>query len=283
MNKPLERIKREQTSFLIGGTGRPLLLLHGIPGSSHSWAKVGGILAEHFQVIMPDLRGFGQSDSPDEDFYMKAQAESLRRLLDVLGIEQLAIGAHDFGGPVALTLRRLYPELDIDRFVLSATNLFTDTYVPPPLRLAGVYILGDLFFWMATGNRIGLRLMYAAAARNKAEFALSDYNRHLTASGIDYTRRIFQHSLADLQGNYGALEAMLPDVEQPTLVLWGDKDPFFSVAVAQRTSNAFPNAALKVYSDTGHFVPEERPGEVAEDIRAFLVGEQSNTAKVQYE
>lgn len=272
MSKSLQRLKRERTCFLTGGTGEPLLLLHGIPGSAYSWESVGSILAEHYQVIIPDLRGFGQSDPPDGDFYMEAQANSLRRLLEALEIEQLAVGAHDFGGPVALTLRRLYPGVRINRFVLSATNLFTDTYVPPPLRLAGIPFVGDVFFRMAAGNRIGLRMMYRVASRNKTEFKVADFNRHLTDSGVDLTRRIFQRSLADLKGNYEPIEAMLPDIHQPTLVLWGDKDPFFSTAVAKRTSRVLENAALKVYPNTGHFVPEERAAQVAEDVRAFLEG-----------
>jgi pimeloyl-ACP methyl ester carboxylesterase len=257
-------------SFLIGGTGEPLLLLHGIPGSSYTWERAGRLLAERYLVIIPDLRGFGDSDPPDGDFYTDAQAIALRRLLQVLDIEQFSVGAHDFGAPVALTLMRLHPALRVKKLVLSATNLFTDTYVPPPLRLARVPVLGDLFFWMATGNRVGLRMIYAAAARNKKELTIEAFNRHLTSSGIDLTRRIFQRSLADLQGNYGPIQEMLPNLDQPTLVLWGNKDPFFSTAVAERTRSALTNATLKIYQNTGHFVPEERSTLVSQDMMSFL-------------
>jgi pimeloyl-ACP methyl ester carboxylesterase len=123
---------------------------------------------------------------------------------------------------------------------------------------------------MATGNRFGLRMIYAAAARHKTVLTKAAFDRHLTRSGVDLTRRIFQRSLADLKGNYGPIQDMLADLDQPTLVLWGNRDPFFSTAVAERTRSALRNATLKIYENTGHFVPEERPDLVAQDIRSFF-------------
>lgn len=276
----LARSKWEQVSYLAGGEGAPLLLLHGIPGSAYSWEGVGRRLTQSHRVIIPDLRGFGQSRPLESDFYMEAQAASLREFLGALGVEQLAIGAHDFGGPVALTLRRMYPELRITKLILSATNLFTDTYVPVPLRIANVPVLGKVFFKALAGNRIGLLLMYVAATRNKETYSKDAFERHLTPSGMDLTWRIFQRSLADLEENYRAIEETLSDVGEPTLILWGNDDPFFSLSVAEHTRGALRNATLKVYPGTGHFVPEERPEQVAQDVQAFL-SEDSMTTSLQ--
>lgn len=268
MSEALVRRKLGGVSFLEGGGGMPLLLLHGIPGSAVAWEGVGRILAGRYRVLIPDLAGFGASDSPPGDYYIDAQAEHVHRLLEALGVEELFLGAHDFGGPVALTLLRRFPRPEVRALVVSATNLFTDTYVPPPLRLAGVPVIGTLFFRLAAGNRFGLRLMYRAANRQ----GLRAPREHLTPSGMDLTRRIFQRSLADLPGNYGPLQAMLPDVRVPTLVLWGDRDPFFSTGVGRRTADAIPGGQLRVLSDTGHFVPEERPARVADEMDRFLSG-----------
>lgn len=271
MHNQLERLQHGPHSVLTGGTGEPLLLLHGIPGSAFAWEKAGTLLSEHFRVIIPDLRGFGHSHAPDGDFYMEAQAHSLYALLQGLGIKRLSIGAHDFGGPVAFTLMRLFPDLVVRTLVVSATNLFTDTPIPPPLRVAAVPVLGDMFFRVAVGNSVGLRMLHMAATCHTSEAPWRSFRRHLTPSGIDLTRRIFQRSLADLKGNYAAIEGMLPTIAQPTLVLWGDTDPFFSAAVGERTHRALQHSQLKVYRDTGHFVPEERPKEVARDIEHFLL------------
>ena len=270
MTHTLTRRKAGSLSYLEGGTGQPILFLHGIPGSAWAWAAVGEQLTTHYRVIIPDLAGFGHSDPPVGDFYLDAQAAAIRQLLGELGIDSLCLAGHDFGGPVAITLLRLFPDLHVSKLVLSATNLFTDTYVPPPLRLARVPLLNRLFFKAMAGNRLGLGMMYLAATHQKGDATWTKYARHLTPSGMNLTSRIFQRSLADLKGNYQPIEEMLPKLSMPMLVLWGTHDPFFAVAVGERTQRAISNATLQVYEQTGHFVPEERPAWVARDLLTFF-------------
>lgn len=270
MDKILTRKRQGRISFLSGGEGEAFLLLHGIPGSAYAWESVGMRLAVQYKVIIPDLLGFGESDAPAGDYYMEAQAYALKQLLDRAGITTLFVGGHDFGGPVALTLMRTFPELTIRGLVLTDTNTFTDTYVPPPLRVASIPVLNTLFFKAVAGNRIGMRLMYLVATKQKSESRWSMFRRHLTSSGIDFTRRIFQRSLADLKTNYQSIETMLPEIRIPTLILWGDSDPFFSTLVGERMHRSIPGSTLKIYEQTGHFVPEERASKVANDIMEFM-------------
>jgi pimeloyl-ACP methyl ester carboxylesterase len=197
---------------------------------------------------------------------MEAQAAFLRRLLGTLRIEDFYLAGHGFGGAVALTLMRLYPELRPRGLVLSAANLFTDTFVPAPLRTARLPVLGDLVFRAAAGSRMGLALLYLVSTGHKSKASWSRFARHLTPRAVDLTRGIFQRSLADLQGNYQAIEEMLPGLTVPTFLLWGDRDPFFDLAAARRAAAAIPGATLWIYEKTGHFVPEERPPEVAAAI-----------------
>jgi pimeloyl-ACP methyl ester carboxylesterase len=150
--------------------------------------------------------------------------------------------------------------------VLSATNLFTDTQFPFPMRLARLPLFNRLFSWGMAGNRLGLRLLYESATYNKEEARWREFRRHLTGGSIKLTRRILQRSLANLRTNYAEIEATLPQITCPTLLLWGDEDPFFTVHVGERVAAVLPDAMLKVYAYTGHFVPEERPIESAEDI-----------------
>lgn len=266
MGEKLKRHKEGETSFLMGGEGEPLMLLHGIPGSALAWEAVGSLLAKHYHVIIPDLLGFGQSDRPRDDFYMEGQARAIKQLLDHLGLNGLYLGGHDFGGPVSLTLMRLFPDLKVNGLVLSNTNVFTDTYIPPPLRVASIPFLNTIYFKAMMGHRLGMRMIYLVATREKAEASWEKFERHLTSSGIDLTRRIFQRSLTDLQTNYRAIEAMLPGIVPSALVLWGADDPFFSPSVAERIRWTIPKSTLKIYEHTGHFVPEERPTCVARDI-----------------
>ena len=289
MPTALSRHAHRGLSYLRGGDGEPLLLLHGIPGSAHSWEGAGRHLASHYDVIIPDLSGFGHSAENgqelhlDHEFYLEAYAETIRGLLDELDVESVYLGGHDFGGSVALTLLRLFPELTPKGLVLAATNLFADTAVPWPLRLAGVPGLGSVFARLVAGNRLGLRLLYWAAVRNKATFGTSDFERHLTPSGIEQTRRILQRSVVGRRGKYEEIEALLPHLDVPTLVLVGDRDPFLAVEEAKRLVDTLPDAMLTVFKKTGHFVPEERPDGVAWHVADFFRSRSSRSPRPVWE
>jgi len=267
MDERLHRRRGAGLSFLMGGDGEPLLLLHGAPGSSQTWQKVGIKIASRFRIIIPDLMGFGASDPPPDDgTSLEAYAKSIRVLLSYLQIESLYLGGHDFGAAVAVTLMRLYPEVNVRGLVLSANNFFTDTQTPFPMSMARWPILNNLFAWGMAGNRLGLRVLYESAAYNKEDAVWRDFRHHLTGGGIRLTRRMMQHALTDFAHDNVALEAALPELACPTLLLWGDDDPFLTVEAGERLLATLPDATLKVYAYTGHFVPEERPLECAEDI-----------------
>lgn len=262
----ISRHQRRSLGYFECGRGTPFLLLHGLSETSHAWEAVALALAPRFRVIAPDLLGFGASDLPDENVYMEEQARAIRALLDDLGVASLHVAGHDFGGPVAMTLLRLHPELVIHGVVLSNTNLFTDTYVPPPLRAAGVPALGWLVFKLMAGSRFGLWTTYRVAVARKDALPWSEFSRGVDARSLRVTQRVFQRSLADLPGNYRAVEEQLRRTRAPGLVLWGDRDPFFGLDVGRRTAEAMPAAQLRTLAGTGHFGPHESPREYASAI-----------------
>lgn len=254
-------------SFLMGGDGPPLLLLHGAPGSAQSWAKVGVRLVNRFRVIIPDLAGFGASEPLVTGYGLEEQAQAVHALLQHLQIKTLFLGGHDFGGLVALTLLRRYPDLRAQGLILAASNPLPDQPPPPWLRMAAIPGVGSLFARLLAGNRWGLRTLYQQAVVNQEDFAWRDYRSHLTPTGMAQTHRILRDGLRRQDNREeSALDTILPDLACPALLLWGDEDPLLSVDTAVRLRAALPNPLLKVYAYTGHFVPEERPLETAEDI-----------------
>lgn len=97
------------------GSGAPLILLHGYPQNHHCWETVAPAFAQHFDVIIPDLRGYGDSDAPPDDAdhstYSKRQmAADIVALMDALGIETTHILGHDRGGRVAYRFALDHPE-----------------------------------------------------------------------------------------------------------------------------------------------------------------------------
>ena len=92
------------------GKGRPLVLLHGYPLDHRLWDEVVPLLEDQFDLILPDLRGFGGSSTVDAFYTMEDIASDIAGLLDFLGIQKTAIAGHSMGGYVALAFARLYPE-----------------------------------------------------------------------------------------------------------------------------------------------------------------------------
>src|SRR5215216_7118858 len=92
------------------GTGSPLVLLHGYPLDHHLWDEVAPLLEDTFDLIIPDLRGFGESSTVDSFYAMEDFASDIAALLDHLGIQKAAIAGHSMGGYVALAFARLFPE-----------------------------------------------------------------------------------------------------------------------------------------------------------------------------
>ncbi len=94
-----------------------LLLIHGMAGSSDTWAAVLPLLAEHFTVLAPDLPGHGQSDKAPGDYSLGSYASTLRDLMAVLDIERATIVGQSLGGGIAMQFAYQFPEC-CDRLVL---------------------------------------------------------------------------------------------------------------------------------------------------------------------
>jgi pimeloyl-ACP methyl ester carboxylesterase len=276
MSALLTRHRNGSLSYLRGGDGPPLLLLHGAPGSAHSWAGAGRVLTAHYDVIIPDLPGFGASDPSgdqlhlDHALYAEAHADTVYHLLNHLEVDTLFLGGHNFGGLLALTLLRLFPDLSARGLALAASTPFTDVDVPFPLQLASVPGIGRAALWAAFGTRPGLRMLYRIAVQNRISFPRPDFERHLTPSSLRHTRRIFQRHLVDPDTMYRDAEVLLPKLDLPTIVLWGDQDPFQPVDTAGRLVSTLPESTLSIFDDTGHFVPEERPEMTAWHVDDFF-------------
>jgi pimeloyl-ACP methyl ester carboxylesterase len=235
-----------------GAEGPLVVLLHGIPGSAGTWLGVAERLAGSHRVLVPDLIGFGKSRRSDRigELWADAQAEALEKLIG----EPAVIAGHDFGGPVALTLFGRRPDL-FRRLVLLATNAFADTPIPLPIRAVRWPLVGGIAEHVLMSGP-GLRLV----AGGNADVG--------DGSQVRATRRIFATALRELRDRYEPIEAVLPLIEAPATVVWGDEDPFFSVEQGRRLAASIPGARFRLLSGAGHFLPVERPGEVAEEIAA---------------
>lgn len=266
----LSRHKVGRTSVLTGGKGPPLVLLHGIPGTALSWAKAGAALSDRFEVFIPDMLGFGGSDPPAEDGYLEEQAAALAELLDARGITDTYLAGHDIGGPLALTLMRTCPQVRVRGLVVAAANLLAKVKITPFLKITRMRFLNGLVIRVMIGNRLAHRVLYRSAVVNKASFPWSDYAAHLAGTGGKYTRLMFQRTMLEFESTYAPIEAFLPGVTVPTLLVWGAGDPILRPSLGRKIQRIVGGAELKIYEETGHYVVEEQPERLATDIAEFF-------------
>lgn len=254
-------------SFLVGGDGPALLFLHGVPGSARAWEAAVARLDGSRHLVVPDLLGFGGSDD-SQDLHAEAQAAAMIELLEALGIERATVITHDFGGPVALHMIAQRPGL-LDGLLLSATNAFGDTPIPFPL---------SMIFWPLVGPLAANAIFSPPSLRMMLRTGVGFPASKLDASAYVGDRRqahtirtIFEDSLRRLHELYDPLTELLPRLNIPTEVVWGDRDPFFTIDSGHRTAAAIPDAHLTTLSGAGHFLPAERPDEMVDAIHQLLV------------
>lgn len=238
-----------------GKQGPAVVLIHGIPGSSRAWTGVAKGLADGHRVLVPDLLGFGTCHSAG-DLNAEAQARALAGSLDQEGIEKATIVGHDFGGPIAMTLYSSRPDL-FEAFGLLATNAFPDTPIPFPLSTVN---------WPLLGNSMA-RLVFSTPA---LKIMLRMYGSNELGNPIS-VRAIFTDALQNLPERYGHYPAVLASVSVPSLVMWGDRDPFFPVEQGRRVADLLGDVEFTVVKRAGHFLPEQNPTDVAAAIAALVV------------
>jgi pimeloyl-ACP methyl ester carboxylesterase len=265
------------------GEGYPLVLLHGWPEFWYGWSKNIPVLAGSFDVVAPDLRGFGDTDKPGgpPDELLGDMVEDLRALADSLGFERFGVVSHDVGAYVAQGFARKYPRR-----------------------------LGGLFFFNCPYPGIGRRWVDAGSVNeiwyqsfNQQPWAASLVGENRETCEI-YVRHFLDHwahepglfdddlelwvdnfmKPGNLQGGFdwyiGTRESrlglirngppQLPKIETPTRVRWGESDPILKVEWADLLGDYFSDFDFAPFVGAGHFAHYERPEIANREILEFF-------------
>lgn len=254
-----------ELAYLDEGEGPAVLLLHGFPLSSYLWRGLIPILASRHRVIAPDLLGLGASAKPrGVALDIRAQTTYIGELLDHLGIDRVAPIGHSTGGGVAQLLAASRPDvealvlIDSIAFDLWPTEAMTELQVAPRERETVETI--DLV--VRTAFRLGMR---------DGEVAEDDVRAYLAPwADVDTVPAFFRWARS-LDGlGLRDLEPQMRTWDLPTLILWGEDDPFHPVAAGERLNDAIASSALGLVPDTGHFLPEEAPETIYPIISEYL-------------
>jgi haloalkane dehalogenase len=255
----------ERVHVVDEGVGPAVVLVHGSPISSFAFRHQIAALRQRHRVIAPDLLGFGDSSAPPGGAGFARQADVLRRVLDELDVGPHCLLGHDWGGPIALGSAARRPA-QVDRLVLMNTT-FDPAFAPPRywqhIIRPGV---GELV--LVRLNLVGLWLpVLMRAARRRAVRRV--YAARFRQPG---TRRTVL--ALERQTNYRPLMrdvvAALPHMQVPTLILWGDPDPYFCPGTLERLRQLMPHARVTTLARAGHFPMEDAPAATTTALEAFL-------------
>lgn len=255
------------------GKGRPLLLVHGFGASRFSWRHWTPELATDHRVLEVDLRGFGDAPAPRDGRYSTLdEGRLLRDLVLEKGLEDATLVGHSWGAAVvlvaALDLHDAAPG-SVTRLVLVSGSCFPQT-LPRFISLAGVPLLGRALLRVLPKRALIRRILKEIVHDPSVITSemVEGYARPLRRAG---TRRAILRAATRLDPpGSDAIIARYPDLDLPTLLLWGREDPVVPLSLGRRLHDTLPRAHLHVLEACGHAVPDERPRESVTRVREFL-------------
>jgi pimeloyl-ACP methyl ester carboxylesterase len=264
------------------GSGPPVVLLHGWPGDRTDYRAVVPLLAERADVLVPDLRGFGESDKHDrpplEAYSREQHVRSVLALVEELGLDTPVFAGYDVGSRVAQVIAGSQPDA-VRALVLT-----------PPLPGAGARVLEPESvpeFWYQTFHTLELPEQLIDGRPEAVRAYLAYIWSHWSGPDYELSDADLDH-LVDAYGAPGAFTASialyrarsttlaLARTEQApapgdriphrTTVLWPEHDPLFPQAWSDRLGEFFADVDLRFVDGAGHFVPLEAPQAFADAI-----------------
>jgi pimeloyl-ACP methyl ester carboxylesterase len=286
LRSSLVRVNGVTLHYIRAGRGPTLLLLHGWPEFCQTWAPLMHRLAARgFDVIAPDLRGFGDSDNPNTepcDTVGEAiHASDMTHLLDELEIETCGLVGHDIGAVVGQSLGRAIPNR------LSGLFFFDCPYPGIAARWADPAQIGEL--WHFSFHQMPWAAAVVGASRRSCELYIGHFLSHWCArkDAFDDVRDAWVNNFlkpGNLQGgfnwyisrraareaNVSGTAATETPITVPACVRWGALDPALPVAWADRLGETFSDLDFAPFEGAGHFPHREYPERAASEIAAFF-------------
>jgi pimeloyl-ACP methyl ester carboxylesterase len=255
-------------AYSSSGEGEVVLLVHGITTYSFIWRKIVPLLDKNYRVLTIDLPGCGNSSKQLEQTYsIKNHAQLLKSFVQKLHIEKFHLVGHDVGGGVCQIFAVNYPEMLFD---LTLVNTVAYDFLPvQPIIAMRTPIIRQ--FAMATLDFGTLRMIVRRGLYHPEA---------LTSELMDYFwapmktregRKAFLHFAASLDNNnLTEISDKLSKLTLPVLIIRGDGDPYLSGVIAEKLAKNIPNSSLVKIATGGHFIQEDEPLRLAEEMENFF-------------
>jgi pimeloyl-ACP methyl ester carboxylesterase len=269
--------------YLHAGSGKPMLLIHGLVGSSANWRNNIGALAQHASVYAIDLVNMGKSQRVGGlDAGLAATANRVAAVMHALKLAEADIVAHSHGGAIALMLAALHPKLARRLILFAPANPYSrasDVMVRIYSSAWGRTLAWMLPYLPAPIQRIALGQMYGGAHR-VVDRCMQEIIENLRSPGT------LRHVLCVIRcwcTEMAILKAAISRLKRtPTLLVWGDRDYTVSLSSALQLKRRLRASELVVLPGGGHSVFEDTPEESNRIMLEWLDRQSSSTPRVRH-
>jgi pimeloyl-ACP methyl ester carboxylesterase len=254
---------------------RAIVFLHGLGASTYMWRRLLPVVARSQRVIAIDLKGFGRSDKPvDRRYRIEEHAALVRAVIAKLGLRDVTLVGHSFGGAVALLLAvdaERVGDLQVSRLILMNSPAFQQ---PPSAGVA--FLRKPLLPYLA------LNILPPEIAAQGALTSIGGDRSQISRQDVEAYAQPFmfrgaRHALIETgrgiePENFEELIRRYPRLKQPTLLIWCRRDPVVPLVFGQRLAKTLPRAELHIIDSCRHVPPEQAPLETERLVTKFLNG-----------
>ncbi|GHA58379.1 alpha/beta fold hydrolase [Pontibacter akesuensis] len=254
------------------GTGNPIVFVHGTPTWSFVWRQQIKSLSRQYRCIAPDHLGFGLSDKPaDYTYSPEVHADNLENLIEHLQLKNITLVVHDFGGPIGLRYALRHPG-NVKNLVILNTWMWGLEEEKTMMKISR-FMSGSVGRFLYLQGGFSARVLLPQGY-NESKHLTKDIRQHYQKplSTAANRRGTWQFAKALHESNlyFAELWAQHEQLRKiDKLILWGEKDKLLPLRFLDKWQQAFPEAKV-IKLKAGHFLQEEKGGEVADVIKAQL-------------
>lgn len=248
----------------------PVLLLHGLPSQSYSWRKIiPALAAQGTRAIAPDWIGFGSSAKPERrefaytpDAFITALAE----FIQAIELKRFSLVVQGFLGSVGLQYALRYPT-QIESLAIVSTPISTTAKLPWKIQQMGLPLAGEI---LTQDPLLVDRTLEGGSRYQIAEPDLDVYRKPFLKSSQAGRSLLATVRNLQLQPSMAEIESGFQHWQQPTLIIWGMKDPWLPLSMGQNFASTLQQAEFIQLQNVGHYPQEHYYEAILEDLLPFV-------------
>ena len=263
LSKKIIEVDNQTISYLEGGKGDAILLLHGFSGNKDNWTTFAKSLTTNYHVIAIDLPGFGESSKIETESYnIDSQVKKLDRIVDVLGLNKFHLAGNSMGGAIAGKYAAVVPDKVLSLALFDTAGISS----AEKSELAKLMENGENPLLIESSQDFDEMIKFVFEAPPPIPKRIKVYLAKQSILNRGFNKKIFKELMLEKY----SLESDLSKIQANTLILWGDNDRVIHVSCTNVLEKGLLNSTTVIMKGCGHCPMIERPEETAQHYLEFL-------------